>query len=42
MWTDYTGLDPEINNFGQANFSQAEFNTQPSVRYWTTRVNFTF
>jgi hypothetical protein len=42
MWTDYTGLDPEINNFGQSNFSQAEFNTQPSVRYWTTRVNFTF
>jgi len=41
-WTDYTGLDPEINNFGQSNFSQAEFNTQPSVRYFTTRVNFTF
>src|SRR5690606_37191487 len=27
-WTDYTGLDPEINFAGQSNFSTAEFLTQ--------------
>ena len=42
-WTDYTGLDPEINETGgDANFTQGEFNTQPPVRYLTARLNFTF
>jgi TonB-dependent starch-binding outer membrane protein SusC len=42
-WTDYTGLDPEINETGGgANFTQGEFNTQPPLRYYTVRFNFTF
>ena len=42
-WTDYTGLDPEINETGGgANFTQGEFNTQPPLRYYTVRLNFTF
>jgi TonB-dependent starch-binding outer membrane protein SusC len=42
-WTDYTGLDPEINETGGlSNFTQGEFNTQPPVRYLTARLNFTF
>jgi TonB-linked SusC/RagA family outer membrane protein len=42
-WTDYTGLDPEINETGgSSNFTQGEFNTQPPVRYFTARLNFTF
>lgn len=42
-WTDYTGLDPEINETGGgSNFTQGEFNTQPPVRYLTARFNFTF
>ncbi|MCI0433728.1 MAG: TonB-dependent receptor, partial [Gemmatimonadetes bacterium] len=42
-WTDYPGLDPEINETGSAsNFSQAEFGTQPQIRYWTVRVNVNF
>ncbi|HET7275891.1 MAG TPA: SusC/RagA family TonB-linked outer membrane protein [Longimicrobiaceae bacterium] len=41
-WTDYTGLDPEVNESGGSNFSQNEFNTQPPVRYFTVRLNFTF
>jgi TonB-linked SusC/RagA family outer membrane protein len=42
-WTDYPGLDPEINETGSAsNFTQGEFGTQPPVRYWTARVNVTF
>ena len=37
------GLDPEINESGGgANFTQGEFNTQPPLRYYTVRFNFTF
>lgn len=41
-WTDYSGLDPELNVSAAANFNTADFLTQPPVRYWVTRVNFTF
>jgi TonB-dependent starch-binding outer membrane protein SusC len=42
-WTDYTGLDPEINETGGGTqFTQGEFNTQPPVRYITARFDFTF
>jgi TonB-linked SusC/RagA family outer membrane protein len=39
-WTDYTGLDPEINEGGGNNFNQGEFNTQPGVRTFTIRLDF--
>jgi TonB-linked SusC/RagA family outer membrane protein len=40
-WTDYTGLDPEINESGgSSNFTQGEFNTQPPVRTYTLRFDF--
>ena len=38
-WTDYTGLDPEINEGGGNNFTQAEFNTQPPVRTFSLRLD---
>ncbi len=41
-WTDYTGLDPELNFAGQANFSTADFLTQPPLRYFTARVSVDF
>jgi hypothetical protein len=42
-WTDYTGIDPEINESGGGtNFTQGEFNTQPPLRYFTVRVNYNF
>lgn len=41
-WTDYTGIDPELNQGGQVQFSTAEFLTQPPVRTWTMRINLTF
>ncbi len=41
-WTDYTGMDPEMNFAGQANFATADFLTQPPVRYLTARLNVTF
>ncbi len=40
-WTKYTGLDPEIN-FTTANFTQAEFLSQPPVKRYTTRININF
>ena len=41
-WTKYSGLDPEVNFDGQANFSTADFLTQPQVRYYTARINLTY
>lgn len=39
-WTNYTGLDPEINETGGGtSFFQNEFNTQPPVRYFTVRLD---
>jgi len=43
VWTDYTGMDPEINWNGSGdNFGISEFLTQPPVRYYTVRLNFSF
>jgi TonB-linked SusC/RagA family outer membrane protein len=42
LWTDYTGSDPEINFAGQANYSRAEFLSQPPVRSYSVRLNLTF
>jgi TonB-dependent starch-binding outer membrane protein SusC len=42
-WTEYGGLDPEINETGGGtNFTQGEFNTQPPLRQLTARVNVAF
>jgi len=41
-WTKYTGLDPELSEAGQNNFTTADFLTQPPVRYWILRANVTF
>ena len=44
LWTitDYSGIDPEVNGFGQANFSSTDFFSQPQVRNWIMRVNLGF
>jgi TonB-linked SusC/RagA family outer membrane protein len=41
-WTKYSGSDPELNELGQNNFLTDDFLTQPPVRYWNFRVNYTF
>jgi TonB-dependent starch-binding outer membrane protein SusC len=41
-WTGFTGIDPEVNFAGQANFSTAEFQSQPPIRHWVARVNLNF
>lgn len=44
-WTGYTGVDPEVNGAGQAafnGFGVQDFLTQPQVRTFLLRANFTF
>jgi TonB-linked SusC/RagA family outer membrane protein len=38
-WTDYKGIDPEINENSGFNFSTDEFLSQPHVRYYTLRLD---
>lgn len=42
IWTDYTGIDPEVNQLGQNNFITRDFMGQAPVRYWTARLNLGF
>jgi len=42
LWTDYTGLDPEISSRGQGNLIIDDFMTQPPVRTWKARLNISF
>lgn len=39
LWTDYTGMDPEVNQFGTAGILSRDFMTQPPVRRWTVRLD---
>jgi TonB-linked SusC/RagA family outer membrane protein len=41
-WTNYTGLDPELNAASASNFNTADFLTQPPTKYWIGRLNLTF
>lgn len=41
-WTDYRGLDPEVNQNGLSNFSTQEYYTQPPLRYYTARIDLNF
>ena len=42
-WTDYPGVDPEINEQGaSANFNSNEFLTAPPVRSYSLRLNWAF
>lgn len=40
-WTDYTGIDPELNGNG-ASDTQIDFLTQPPLTFWTFKVNLGF
>jgi TonB-dependent starch-binding outer membrane protein SusC len=42
LWTQYSGLDPEISAAGQNNFVTQEFLSQPPVRMWKARLNISF
>ena len=42
IWTDYSGLDPEISSTGQSNFTTEEFLSLPPTRSWKVRLNLSF
>lgn len=41
-WTNYTGLDPEVNSTPTAQFSQSDFLTQPPLRVFSARLTLSF
>ena len=41
-WSDYSGIDPEVNSVAQAQFSTSDFLTLPQVRYFTARLALSF
>ena len=41
-WTNYKGLDPELNAAAQDNFTTTDFLTMPQVRYFTARLALAF
>jgi hypothetical protein len=44
-WTAYSGVDPEVNQVGQAafnGFAVRDFLTQPPIRSFIVRANLTF
>jgi hypothetical protein len=42
IMTDYSGVDPEVNVSGQANFTQVDFLSQAPIRRYSVRLNLTF
>ncbi len=40
--TDFSGIDPEVQWNQAGNFGSAAFFSQPTVRYWTARLQLTF
>ncbi len=44
LWTTtkYTGIDPEVNGQGEANFAQRDFLSLPSLRSFNVRLNLGF
>lgn len=39
VFTDYSGMDPEVNQFGAVGILTRDFMTQPPVRRWTVRLD---
>ncbi len=43
LWTDYEGFDPEVVSVAETGINnRRDFFTEPPVRRWTVRLNFTF
>jgi TonB-linked SusC/RagA family outer membrane protein len=41
-WTDYSGMDPEVNTAGASQFGAFDWGTTPPVRYWLARLDIGF
>ncbi|HEY0929792.1 MAG TPA: SusC/RagA family TonB-linked outer membrane protein [Gemmatimonas sp.] len=42
IWSDYQGVDPEVNSYGGRNFVRADAYALPMMRRWTAAVNLTY
>lgn len=42
LWSDYEGVDPEVNSYGGRNFVRVDAYAAPMMRRWTTAVNLQF
>ncbi len=42
LFTNYSGLDPEANGGGQANWSQFDFLSQPPARLFSVRLSYNY
>jgi TonB-dependent starch-binding outer membrane protein SusC len=41
-WTDYNGIDPEVNGFGQGDIERTDFLSVPQSRRFISTLNLTF
>jgi TonB-dependent starch-binding outer membrane protein SusC len=42
IWSDYSGVDPEVNSYGGRNFVRVDAYAMPMMRRWTAAMNLTF
>ncbi|HXF96274.1 MAG TPA: SusC/RagA family TonB-linked outer membrane protein, partial [Gemmatimonadales bacterium] len=42
LWTDYSGMDPEVNSYGDVNFARADAYPVPMLRRLSLSVNLSF
>ncbi|MHB1168301.1 MAG: hypothetical protein ACYC28_03365 [Longimicrobiales bacterium] len=42
LWSDYSGLDPEVNGYGNRSFVRADVYAVPMIRRMTMSVNLSF
>jgi len=42
MWTDYSGLDPEVSGYGNRQFARADVYPVPMLRRWSLAMDFSF
>jgi hypothetical protein len=42
LWTNYSGIDPEVTSTPNQGFTTSEFLTLPPTRYFTARINLNF
>lgn len=42
LWSDYSGMDPEVNGYGNRSFARFDGFPVPMLRRWSTAVNLSF
>lgn len=42
LWSDYEGVDPEVNSYGGRNFARVDAYAAPATRRWTAAFNLQF